>query len=115
MATSDKRTALRHLVVVPVQIDSKERKQRLGVTRDVSQSGTRFLSNSKFAIGEKLEVTFYVSSQPNSSKKVQGEVVRLETLPPGLQWRYAMALRFEGSLPEVEQVFGELESKEPRS
>ena len=114
MASSDKRTALRHLVVVPVQIDSAERKQRLGVTRDVSKSGARFLSNSKFAIGEKLEVTFYVSSASNSSRKVQGEVVRLEALPPGLQWRYAMALRFEDSMPEAEEVFAELESRDTK-
>jgi hypothetical protein len=115
MASSDnRRSALRHLVVVPVQINSAERKQRLGVTRDVSESGTRFLSNSKFDVGERLEVTFYVASTRDSSRRAQGEVVRVEALPSGLQWRYAMALRFDGSMPEVEPVFAELETKEPK-
>jgi len=114
MPSSDnRRSALRHLVVVPVQIDSAQRKERLGVTRDVSGSGTRFLSNSKFAVGERLQVTFYVSDQKGASKRWQGEVVRVEALPSGLQWRYAMALRFDESMAEADEVFGEMAKDEP--
>ena len=108
--SSNRRRASRHVVVVPVQIDSAQRKERLGVTRDVSSSGTLFLSNSKFAVGEKLEVTFYVSADATSGRKAQGEVVRVEQLQLGLQWRYAMALRFDKTLPEADQVFAELEA-----
>jgi hypothetical protein len=111
-ASDNRRRSLRHLVVVPVQVDSAERKERLGVTRDVSGSGARFLSNSKFAVGERLQVTFYLSSKPDASKKRQGEVVRVEALPAGLQWRYAMAVRFDESMAEADEVFGELAKDE---
>ena len=109
--TSNRRQATRRVVVVPVQIDSAERKERLGVTRDVSQSGTLLLSNSKFAIGEKLDVTFYVSSDAKSGKKIQGEVVRIDTLPAGIQWRYALALHFAQPLPDADKAFAELEER----
>ncbi len=108
--SSNRRRAQRHVVVVPVQIDSDQRKERLGVTRDVSDSGTMLLSNSKFTVGEKLELTFYVTSNPQDVKKTVGEVIRVEQLQSGLQWRYAMALAFKSPLPEV-QVFAELEEK----
>ena len=100
------------MVVVAVQIDSAERKERLGVTRDVSNSGTRVLSNSKFEIGERLEVSFHVSSDPESVRREQGTVVRVDRLASGLQWRYALALRFDRPLPEaVDQVFADLEER----
>lgn len=110
----DKRRSARHMVVVPVQIDSEQRKDRLGVTRDVSNSGTLLLSNSKFAIGEKLRVTFYVSSDSTEPQKTVGEVVRVEQLQAGLQWRYAMALRFEQPLPEADRAFAELEMRDDK-
>jgi len=108
---SNRRRSERHVVVVPVQIDSAQRKERLGVTRDVSQSGTLLLSNSKFTVGEKLELTFYVSQDPNSAQKAVGEVVRVEQLQAGLQWRYGMALTFKIPLPEADRTFAELEEK----
>ncbi|MBI5548082.1 MAG: PilZ domain-containing protein [Deltaproteobacteria bacterium] len=106
---SNRRRAPRHMVVVPVHIDSAQRKDRLGVTRDVSNSGALFLSNSMFAIGERLEVTFYVSAKSRSGRKAQGEVVRVEQLETGLQWRYAMALVFAEPMPDADEVFAELE------
>jgi len=110
--TSNRRRANRRVVVVPVQIDSAQRKERLGVTRDVSNTGTLFLSNSKFAIGEKLQVTFFVSPDSTNGQKTVGEVVRVEQLQSGLQWRYAMALRFEQPLPEADREFAELEERD---
>ncbi|MGI5860930.1 MAG: PilZ domain-containing protein [Myxococcales bacterium] len=99
------RQAERHVVAVVVQIDSAHRKERIGVTRDVSASGTLFLSNSKFEVGERLEVTFHVSEDPGSVRKGHGEVVRVERLEPGRQWRYAMALKFDQPLPQSEDAF----------
>ncbi|MGC4117683.1 MAG: PilZ domain-containing protein [Myxococcales bacterium] len=110
--SSNRRRADRRIVVVPVQIDSSERKERLGVTRDVSHSGTLFLSNSKFAIGEKLQVTFFVSSESQTGHKTEGEVVRVEQLSSGLQWRYAMALRFNKPLPAADQEIAALEERD---
>jgi hypothetical protein len=111
-SASNRRRASRHVVVVPVQIDSAERKDRLGVTRDVSESGTLLLSNSKFAVGEKLAVTFYVTPDSSTGRKVQGEVVRVEPLPAGIQWRFAMALHFAEPLSEAEKAFGALEERD---
>jgi hypothetical protein len=106
------RQSERHVIAVVVQIDSAQRKERIGITRDVSASGTLFLSNSKFEIGEWLEVTFHISEDPGSIRKGHGEVVRVERLEPGRQWRYAMALRFDQPLPDSEDAFfAELEER----
>jgi len=110
---SNRHRADRHPVVVVVQIDSQQRKERLGVTRDVSNSGTLLLSNSKFEVGERLEVTFHLSSESDVARKEWGEVVRVERLEAGRQWRYAMALRFDKPLPDsADQVFAELEERD---
>ena len=102
----------RHVVVVVVQIDSEQRKERIGVTRDVSTSGTLLLSNSKFELGERLEVTFHVSSDPSGVRKEHGEVVRVDKLESGRQWRYATALRFDRPMPDsVNAFFSELEER----
>ena len=105
----NRRRANRRIVVVPVQIDSAQRKQRLGVTRDVSHLGTLFLSNSKFAVGEKLQLILYVSAEARSGHKTEGAVVRVEELEAGLQWRYAMALRFDRPLPAADQEIAALQ------
>lgn len=110
--SSNRRVAPRRMVVVPVQIDSAERKERLGVTRNVSFSGTLFLSNSKFQIGERLAVTFYLSDDARTARRAQGEVVRIDQLQAGLQWRYAMALQFDEPLPEADEVFMEMEERD---
>jgi len=110
--SENRRRSDRRVVVVPVQIDSAQRKERLGVTRDVSKSGTLFLSNSKFAVGEKLQVTFYVSADTDAAHKTEGEVVRVEQLQSGLQWRYAMALRFDRPLPQADQEIAALEERD---
>jgi hypothetical protein len=111
-SSANRRNALRRLVIVPVHIDSGERKKRLGVTRDVSNTGTRIMSNSQFAVGERLQVTFYVSVEKDEAQQMQGEVVRVEALPVGLQWRYALALRFQKPMTQADRVFEELEEDE---
>jgi hypothetical protein len=105
---TNRRISNRKPVVCPVHLDSAERKERLGITRNVSRSGSLLLTSSHFAVGDRLQVTFYVSKDPKRARKVVGEVVRVDPLEPGLQWRFALALRFEKDLPDAEAVFAEI-------
>jgi hypothetical protein len=109
MASFDKRRSERHLVVCPVYLDTATRKERLGITRNVSLLGTLVLTNSHFAVGDQLEVTFYVSGDKGSP--VSGRVVRIEELGPEVQWRFALGVRFERPLPDADAVFAESEDR----
>ncbi len=96
---SNRRTATRRLAAVPVQIDTVERKERLGVTKDVSRSGTLLVSNSKFEVGERVQVTLHLSMDEADAHTIDGSVVRVVKLGPEYGWRFAMAVQFDSPLP----------------
>jgi hypothetical protein len=79
-----------------VNICTDTRKDRAGLARDVSATGLRFQSVSKFAVGERVDLTINVTAV--GEKATTGRVVRV------------------GSEPNYESVFphsGAIEFDEP--
>ena len=94
---SERRSAVRRAALVPVQIDTPTRSARLGVTRDVSESGALIASSSPFEIGEPTWLTLQVSMR--RTVRIRGRIVRLELGSAGADlWRYNVAVRFDQPL-----------------
>jgi hypothetical protein len=93
--SSERRSAVRRTALVPVQIDTPTRSARLGVTRDVSESGALIASSSPFEIGEPTWLTLQVSMR--ETVRIRGRIVRLELGSADL-FRYNVAVRFDQPL-----------------
>jgi hypothetical protein len=101
---SDRRRFGRHPVSTPINVCTASRRDRAGMIRDVSASGLLFHSRSKFAIGERVSMMFYVRRGDQRVKgTTAGQVVRAfvddnrETLFPNLT-----AVRFDAPLLDLE-------------
>ena len=89
---SDRRTSTRMPAIIAVEIDGRDRKGRLGVTRDASQTGFLMASPSRFDLGEELDLKLYLGREV---KRVRGRVARVETNSPRSteMWRYRLAIQ----------------------
>lgn len=96
---SNRRSAPRQAAVIPVQLDAEERKERFGVTHDISTRGTLIYTNSKFEVGERLQISLYFTRE--APKTVQSHVVRIVRQDHAPLWRYALGLRFDPPLAEL--------------
>jgi len=101
---ADRRTFGRHPLQSPVNVCTDRRRDRAGVIRDVSQGGMLFHSRSKFAIGERLSLMFYVPLDGEYVKgTTAGRVVRafvddnLECM-----FQHVTAVRFDAPLLDLE-------------
>jgi hypothetical protein len=75
--SADRRRFGRHPVSTPVNVCTASRRDRAGMIRDVSASGVLFHSLSKFAIGERVSLMFYMRRDGERLKgSTSGEVVR---------------------------------------
>jgi hypothetical protein len=72
----ERRRHTREEVYFPVQIDSKEKSERVGVARNSSASGLLIGTPSRFSVGEELDLTFTVQYGGPYQKK-HGRVVRV--------------------------------------
>jgi hypothetical protein len=90
---SDRRFSTRRPTIIAVEIDGTERKGRLGVSRDTSQTGMLMATPSRFEIGEELSLKLFVN---HTCEEVRGRVIRVETTPmKGNEiWRYRLAVEF---------------------
>lgn len=99
MTESERRTTPRHLLHAVVGIDSTDRKDRVGVTRNLSATGALFHSASSFSEGETLSLMF---RDPVSKEEqtVTAVVVRTDVDPPSVDshFPYLTAVRFERPL-----------------
>jgi len=95
----DRRRHTRHPIQVPVEVSTPTRRHRVGMIRDLSQSGILFHSRSKFAIGERLALMFRLSKHNGSTG---GHVVRTETDDhPDNIFRFVTAVRFDAPLLDL--------------
>lgn len=93
-------------VCFPLDIDAPGKHNRFGVTRNVSASGMLFGTRSRFALGQRLRITFRVSSTaPEYS--VRGRVVRLgrDGRLRGAVYPRRVALQFEHPQPALTAEF----------
>jgi hypothetical protein len=90
----DRRVAERLEAVIVVALD---RDGRLGVTRDVSETGILVATRFRFSPGDQLELTIHGPSGPISTT---GTVVRVEETPPAEEWRYRIAMHLDTPMPK---------------
>ena len=99
MTEMDRRNYPRHLLHAVVGIDTADRKDRVGVTRNLSSTGALFHSASAFDEGETLSLMFRhpVSKE---EKTVTAVVVRTDIDPPGVDTHFPhlTAVKFERPL-----------------
>jgi hypothetical protein len=86
-----------------VGLDADDRRNRVGVSIDVSTHGARINTASRFAEGDDVRLTLvHEASSPRVT--CDASVVRCETVDSSSYalWRYVIAVKFARPLPEVE-------------
>jgi hypothetical protein len=97
---SDRRRFERLPIQVPVNVSTTERRDRVGMIRDLSASGLLFHSLSRYAIGERVIVMFKL----NHGKGVTaGHVVRAQ-IDENLDnfFRFMTAVSFDAPLLDID-------------
>jgi PilZ domain len=86
--------------VLAVELSSKEKAHRCGVTRNASEKGLLIVTPSRFAVGDELALSVLLGSQHG---QVGARVVRVEEndLASAEVWRYRLAVELDGKLPEA--------------
>jgi len=86
-------------VVLAVELSSKSKPGRCGVTRNASGKGLLIVTPSRFSVGDELDVAVHVGER---SGRASAKVVRVEenTKESCETWRYRLAVELEGALPE---------------
>lgn len=79
VSSEERRAHERKSLRTPIGIDAESRKDRAGITRNMSASGVLFHSPSRFSIGEELEL--YFRSRDGGEQRYTGRVVRTGTDP----------------------------------
>ena len=97
---SDSRRAPRLPVILAVELSSKAKPGRCGVTRNASGKGLLIVTPSRFAVGDALEVAVHVG---NTSGRAAARVVRVEEngKDSAETWRYRLAVELDGALPKA--------------
>ena len=87
---------MREEVFAPVNIDTSERRDRVGMIREMSRTGALFHSRSRFTIGERLELTY--RSESGSFTKAAGTVVRAlrDPVEDNVVFPFLTAIQFQG-------------------
>jgi hypothetical protein len=99
--TVERRRSERKRTFFAVELDSGEKQNRIGVSRDVSVHGMLVASPSRFEIGEELVVRVFFNDR--SSETLQGRVLRVEqnVVDSDEPWKYRFALAFEDESPAL--------------
>lgn len=94
-----RRKAPRMSAVLAVELSSKDKPRRCGVTRNASENGLLIITPSRFSVGDELAVSVLVGPQHG---RIGGRVVRVEENDAASAevWRYRLAVELEGALPE---------------
>lgn len=101
LETSERRDHQRDPLQTVVGIDSSDRAERVGVTRDLSAKGALFHSASRYRPGEQVSLRF---RDPISEQELEGvgaRVVRtdIEPIEKGSFFCHLIAVEFEEPLP----------------
>jgi hypothetical protein len=86
-------------VVLAVELSSKSKPGRCGVTRNASGKGLLIITPSRFAVGDELDLAVHVGDH---SGRASARVVRVEENAKDSceTWRYRLAVELDGALPE---------------
>jgi hypothetical protein len=95
---SERRAYERHSANVVVGISTDERKDRVGVTSDVSATGLRLHSLSRFAVGERVSLVFRTQDVDSLAT---GRVVRASRDTSWHMFPNVHAVELETPAPEL--------------
>ncbi len=86
-------------VVLAVELSSKAKPGRCGVTRNASGKGLLIVTPSRFSVGDEIDVAVHVGER---SGRASAKVVRVEENAKESceTWRYRLAVELDGALPE---------------
>ena len=91
---SNRRRYSRRLCAELINICTTTRKDRVGLARDLSATGMRFDSTSKFAVGERVDVLIHVASV--GRRYATGRVVRASATPDYVSiYPHSAAIEFD--------------------
>jgi hypothetical protein len=96
----EKRRHPRYRVSFPVRIDGSEKRDRIGVSFNVSACGMLLSTRSQFDVGQPVELTFRVGKS-GTERHVRGRVVRLAE-----SWEHffprRVAVAFDDAMQELD-------------
>jgi hypothetical protein len=98
-ANVDSRRVPRLPVILAVELSSKAKPGRCGVTRNASGKGLLIVTPSRFSVGDELDVAVHVGT---TSGRASARVVRVEEngKDSAETWRYRLAVELDGTLPD---------------
>jgi hypothetical protein len=87
-------------VVLAVELSSKQKPGRCGVTRNASGKGLLIVTPSRFSVGDELDLAVHVGGQCG---RTSARVVRVEEngKDSAETWRYRLAVQLDGALPDA--------------
>jgi hypothetical protein len=109
-SSDPRRKVARVSAFLAVELSSKAKSGRCGVTRNASGKGLLIVTPSRFAVGDQLDLAVHAGK---SSGRVGGRIVRIEENAPDSPeiWRYRLAVELEGSLPQ--ELIDEARARDP--
>jgi len=100
LVRTDRRREKRTAAVLAVALDTTDKQNRHGVTRDLSTTGLLVVTPSSFKRGDKVQVTVHAGGEDLA---VTGHVARVDENPvssPEL-WRWRVGIELEAPLPSA--------------
>lgn len=113
----DRRGACRHLACFPAYVGTDEESQNIALIRDVSVNGALLLTRDQLKVGDKVDLSMYVSSDAQApAHETRAEVVRVEERRPEQAdvWPYSAAVKFADELEHLEDEFKDLEEHQKK-
>jgi len=98
--------------ILAVELSSKTKPGRCGVTRNASGKGLLIVTPSRFSVGDELDLAVHVGSH---SGRTSARVVRVEenAADSSEVWRYRLAVELHGKLSE--ELIEEASARAPLS
>ena len=95
-----RRKSQRMPAILAVELSSKSKPGRCGVTRNASEKGLLIVTPSRFSVGDEVDLAVHVGSQLG---RASARVVRVEenALGSAEVWRYRLAVELDGTLPDA--------------
>ena len=107
-----RRKVARLPLALAVELSSKAKPGRCGVTRNASGRGLLIVTPSRFSVGDELDLAVHVGAH---SGRIGARVVRVEEngRDSAEVWRYRLAVELAGELPNA--LIEEARSRDPIS
>jgi hypothetical protein len=85
--------------ILAVELSSKEKPKRCGITRNASGNGLLIVTPSRFSVGDELELSMLIG---DAKSHASARVVRVEEngWDSAETWRYRLAVELDGALSE---------------